>query len=57
MELMELPGGESRVRLRLSGLEEVERWVLGWGGHATVIQPSPARGTAGSDCSGVIQSV
>ncbi|MBK7998094.1 MAG: WYL domain-containing protein [Verrucomicrobia bacterium] len=41
MELMELPGGESRVRLRLSGLEEVERWVLGWGAHATVIQPSP----------------
>lgn len=40
MELMELPGGESRVRLRLSGLEEVERWVLGWGAHATVIQPA-----------------
>jgi proteasome accessory factor B len=35
----ELPGGESRMRMRLSGLEEVERWILSWGTHATVIQP------------------
>jgi predicted DNA-binding transcriptional regulator YafY len=27
------------MRMRLSGLEEVERWVLSWGTHATVIQP------------------
>lgn len=38
-QVTELPGGESRLRLRLSGLEEVERWVLSWGTHATVIQP------------------
>lgn len=38
-QVTELPGGESRMRLRLSGLEEVERWVLSWGTHATVIQP------------------
>jgi len=35
----ELPKGESRMRMRLSGLEEVERWVLSWGTHATVIHP------------------
>lgn len=38
-EVTELPGGESRLRLRLSGLEEVERWVLSWGVHATVLRP------------------
>lgn len=38
-QVTELPGGESRMRMRLSGLEEVERWVLSWGMHATVIQP------------------
>jgi proteasome accessory factor B len=38
-QVTELPGGESRMRMRLSGLEEVERWVLSWGIHATVIQP------------------
>jgi proteasome accessory factor B len=38
-QISELPGGESRMRMRLSALEEVERWVLSWGAHATVIQP------------------
>ena len=35
----ELPGGQARLRLRLNNLEEVERWVLGWGTHATVVRP------------------
>ncbi len=38
-QVTELPGGESRLRLRLSGLEEVERWALSWGVHATVLRP------------------
>ncbi|HOX55416.1 MAG TPA: WYL domain-containing protein [Candidatus Paceibacterota bacterium] len=38
-ELTELPGGCSRLRLRLNNIEEMERWVLGWGRHATVLQP------------------
>jgi predicted DNA-binding transcriptional regulator YafY len=25
--------------MRLSALEEVERWILSWGTHATVIKP------------------
>lgn len=37
----ELPGGGSRLRMRLSGLEEVERWILSWGTHANVLQPAP----------------
>jgi predicted DNA-binding transcriptional regulator YafY len=35
----ELPGGEIRMRMRLNNLEEIERWVLEWGIHATVIAP------------------
>ncbi len=38
-ELTELPDGGVRLRLRLSSLQEVERWVLGWGGKATVLAP------------------
>jgi predicted DNA-binding transcriptional regulator YafY len=34
-----LPGGGCRLTMRLSALEEVERWVLSWGTHATVLQP------------------
>jgi predicted DNA-binding transcriptional regulator YafY len=25
--------------MRLSGLSEVERWILSWGGNAVVVQP------------------
>jgi proteasome accessory factor B len=38
-EFTELPDGCSRLRLRLKNLEEVERWVLSWGTHATVVRP------------------
>jgi predicted DNA-binding transcriptional regulator YafY len=38
-EMTELPGSGLRLRLLLNNLEEVERWVLGWGRHATVIRP------------------
>ena len=42
-ELTELPKGMLRVRLRLNSLEEVERWVLSMGAHATVIRPDKLR--------------
>lgn len=38
-QLRELDNGGSELRLKLSSLVEVQRWVLGWGGHATVVQP------------------
>jgi predicted DNA-binding transcriptional regulator YafY len=38
-QIKELPGGGSHLRMRLSALEEIERWVLSWGTHATVIKP------------------
>ncbi len=38
-EITEMPGGGSRMRMRLSGLEEVERWVLSRGVRAAVVGP------------------
>jgi len=38
-QLTELPGGGVEMRLQLSSLQEIRRWVLGWGGSATVVGP------------------
>lgn len=38
-DITELPKGQMRLRMRLNGIEEAERWVLGWGTHATVVRP------------------
>ena len=38
-QLRALPDGGVELRLKLSSLQEVERWVLGWGGNAVVVQP------------------
>jgi predicted DNA-binding transcriptional regulator YafY len=37
--LRELKGGAVELQLKLSGLAEVERWVLGWGGNAVAVRP------------------
>ena len=37
--LRELKEGGVELCLKLSSLGEVQRWVLGWGGSATVLQP------------------
>jgi predicted DNA-binding transcriptional regulator YafY len=38
-ELRDLRGGGAELRLKLSSLAEIERWVLSWGGHAKVVSP------------------
>jgi proteasome accessory factor B len=38
-KLRELKDGGVELRLRLSSLVEIQRWVLAWGGNATVLQP------------------
>jgi predicted DNA-binding transcriptional regulator YafY len=38
-KLKELPQGAVEIRLRLSSLTEVERWILSWGGNAVPIKP------------------
>jgi predicted DNA-binding transcriptional regulator YafY len=38
-ELRELDNGGVELRMKLSSLPEVERWVLSWGGNAAVVRP------------------
>jgi predicted DNA-binding transcriptional regulator YafY len=38
-ELRERPGGALELRLKLSSLGEVQRWILSWGGSAVVVAP------------------
>jgi predicted DNA-binding transcriptional regulator YafY len=38
-QLRDLKGGGVEMRLKLSSLREIERWVLGWGGDALVLKP------------------
>jgi predicted DNA-binding transcriptional regulator YafY len=38
-QIRELPEGGLELRLKLSSLGEVERWLLGWGSHAVVLSP------------------
>jgi len=38
-ELVELAGGGVELRLRLGSLVEVQRWILGWAGHAEIVAP------------------
>jgi proteasome accessory factor B len=38
-QLRELQGGGVELRLKLSSLEEIERWILSWGGDAVVVKP------------------
>jgi proteasome accessory factor B len=42
-ELRDLPSGGLELTLRLGALAEVERWVLGWGAAAEVLQPIELR--------------
>jgi len=37
--VIEKSGGTVELALELDSLEEIERWVLSWGGHATVLAP------------------
>jgi len=38
-QLRELKGGGVELRLKLSSLAEIERWILSWGGDAKVTKP------------------
>lgn len=38
-QLREVKGGGVELRMKLSGLAEVERWILSWGGDAKVVRP------------------
>lgn len=38
-ELRELGNGDVELRMKLSSLDEVQRWILNWGGSAKVLRP------------------
>ena len=38
-QFQEMPKGGCRLSLRLNNIEEIERWILSWGTHATVVRP------------------
>lgn len=38
-EIRDLPDGSLELRLRLSSLGEVQRWILSWGGSALPLEP------------------
>jgi proteasome accessory factor B len=38
-KLRDLRNGGVELSLKLSGLDEIERWILSWGGDAKVLQP------------------
>jgi len=38
-QLRELKGGRVELRMKLSSLVEIERWILSWGGDAEVVRP------------------
>ena len=42
-QIEELPSGELILRLRVGGLGEVKRWVMGYGSHAEVLEPKNLR--------------
>jgi proteasome accessory factor B len=42
-QLRELRDGGIELRLTLSSLVEIERWVLSWGGHCRVVKPAELR--------------
>lgn len=41
--LLEEDGSRVEFRVRLAGLEEITRWVLGWGSKAVVLEPAELR--------------
>lgn len=47
-EMRTLPSGDLEFRLRLGALTEVERWVLGWGKGAEVLEPPELRDRIGA---------
>jgi proteasome accessory factor B len=38
-QIVELPDGKVELSFTLSSLIEIQRWVLGWGGEAVVLEP------------------
>jgi len=44
-QLIELEDGSVELRLKLSSLVEIQRWILSWGGHAIALAPNELAGS------------
>lgn len=55
-ELRELRGGELELRLKLSSLMEIERWVLGWGAQVRVLQPAELKASVKRAAEAILKS-
>jgi proteasome accessory factor B len=55
-ELKEVKGGAVELRMKLSSLAEVERWVLSWGGNAAVVKPRELAESVRRAAKGILNS-
>jgi proteasome accessory factor B len=55
-KLDELKNGGVELRLKLSSLVEVERWILSWGGDAKVVKPRELAEAVRSSANKILQS-
>ena len=55
-QLQELPDGGLELHLKLSSLVEIQRWVLGWGGDAVVIEPPELAAAVASAAQRILES-
>ena len=54
-QLRELKGRGVELRMKLSSLVEVERWILSWGGDAKVVQPRELAETVRQSAKKILQ--
>jgi proteasome accessory factor B len=55
-ELRELKGGGVELKLKLSSLAEIERWILSWGGDAKVLKPRELAGAVRQAAQNILKS-
>lgn len=55
-ELVELDDGRVELTLQLGALAEVERWVLGWGAAAEVLEPPELRSNLAAVAAGLVRT-
>jgi predicted DNA-binding transcriptional regulator YafY len=51
----ELPDGRLELRMKISSLAEVQRWILSWGGHATAVAPAELRDMVASAARAIVE--
>ena len=55
-QLRDLKSGGVELRLRLSSLVEIERWVLSWGGDALVVKPRELAEAVRASASAIVRN-